>query len=102
MVGRQHNDNARVIAFSLALLFYLYIKTSTMSSAFVRESDEQWLHDIPPTIAALVNYLTRENNGIPVSVRTIYTDAASGKTAYKMSNGLAYIVNNDNQWAIVW
>jgi len=37
-----------------------------MSSAFVKESDDQWLHDIPPTMNALINYLTRENNGIRV------------------------------------
>ena len=37
-----------------------------MSGAFVRESDEQGLHDIPPTLNALILYLTRENNGIRV------------------------------------
>ncbi len=37
-----------------------------MSQAFVKESDEQWLHDIQPTLHALVVYLTRENNGIRV------------------------------------
>ena len=37
-----------------------------MSSAFVKESEEQWLHEIPPTINALIVYLTRENNGIMV------------------------------------
>ena len=28
-----------------------------MSQAFVKENDEQWLHEIAPTVAALVNYL---------------------------------------------
>ena len=37
-----------------------------MSQAFVRESDEQWLHEIAPTLNALIVYLTRENNGIRV------------------------------------
>ena len=37
-----------------------------MSQAFVRESDDQWLDDVPPTLNALVNFLTRENNGIRV------------------------------------
>jgi len=37
-----------------------------MSQAFVKEEDDQWLHEIPGTINALVNYLTRENNGIRV------------------------------------
>jgi hypothetical protein len=71
-----------------------------MSSAFVKESDDQWLHDIPPTMAALVNYLTRENNGIPIARRSSRTDDKTGKTIYEMSNGLAYIVDNDNRWAI--
>ena len=35
-----------------------------MSSAFVKEGDDQWLHDIAPTPDALVNYLTRENGGL--------------------------------------
>lgn len=32
-----------------------------MSSAFVKESEEQWLHEIQPTIKALIDYLTRQN-----------------------------------------
>jgi len=71
-----------------------------MSSAFVKESDEQWLHEIPPTLAALVNYLTRENNGIRVYERSAETDANTGKPVYKMSNGLSYTVNADNQWCV--
>jgi len=37
-----------------------------MSQAFVREGDDQWLSDIDPTRSALINFLTRENNGIQV------------------------------------
>ncbi len=37
-----------------------------MSQAFVKEGDEQWLHEIQPTMNALIVYLTRENNGIRV------------------------------------
>jgi len=37
-----------------------------MSQAFVKEEDGQWLHDVPPTMNALINYLTRENNGVRV------------------------------------
>ncbi len=35
-----------------------------MSQAFVKEEEEQWLHDIQPTVNALIVYLTRQNNGI--------------------------------------
>ena len=37
-----------------------------MSQAFVKEEDDQWLHDLPRTMHALINYLTKENNGIRV------------------------------------
>jgi hypothetical protein len=72
-----------------------------MSQAFVKESDDQWLHDIPPTVAALINYLTRENNGIRVYERGTRQDPKTGKTIYAMSNGIDYVVDNDNRWTIV-
>ncbi|MEJ7912567.1 MAG: hypothetical protein WKF70_05385 [Chitinophagaceae bacterium] len=46
-----------------------------MSQAFVKESDDQWLHDISPTLNALIVYLTRENNGIRVYEKEVITDA---------------------------
>lgn len=71
-----------------------------MSSAFVRESEEQWLHDIPPTINALIVYLTRENNGVRVYEQKQLIDPATSKQIYLMSNGLSYTIRND-QWTIV-
>ena len=72
-----------------------------MSSAFVKESEDQWLHEIPPTLPALINYLTRENNGIRVYERDSRPDVKTGKQVHEMSNGLTYMVNTDNQWMIV-
>ena len=72
-----------------------------MSSAFVKESEEQWLHDISPTLNALSVYLTRENNGIRVYEKSTKTDAKIGKTIHVMSNGLDYAVDNDNKWYVV-
>ena len=72
-----------------------------MSHAFVKESDDQWLHDIPPTLTALVNYLTRENNGICVYERSSHTDPKTGKQVYAMSNGISYTVDNDNRWTMI-
>lgn len=72
-----------------------------MSHAFVKEDDEQWLHDIPPTMAALINYLSRENNGIRVYEKSSYADSRTGRQVYVMSNGLSYSVDNDNRWAVV-
>ena len=72
-----------------------------MSSAFVKESDEQWLHDISPTLPALINYLTRENNGIRVYEQSAHADVKTGKLVHTMSNGMSYSVDNDNKWFIV-
>lgn len=69
-----------------------------MSRGFTREYEDQWLHEIPPTMAALIQYLTRENNGIPVYVRRTYTHTATGREAYEMSNSLSYAVDEKNQW----
>jgi hypothetical protein len=72
-----------------------------MSHAFVKESDDQWLHDISPTLTALVNYLTRENNGVRVYERSSHTDPKSGKLVHIMSNGISYTVDKDNRWTMV-
>jgi hypothetical protein len=70
-----------------------------MSSAFVREGDQQELSDISPTIHALVALLTHENGGIRVYERKRFEDT-EGRTIYEMSNGLQYRVNKDNRWEI--
>ena len=72
-----------------------------MSSAFVKEDEEQWLHDIPPTMGALVNYLSRENNGIRVNERSALPDPATGRILHKMSNGLSYAIDSDSRWYVV-
>lgn len=70
-----------------------------MSHAFVKEGDEQWLHDIDPTMTALINYLTRENNGIRVYEKSSHT-GKTGKQVHVMSNGLSYTVAEDGKWTI--
>jgi len=72
-----------------------------MSSAFVKENEEQWLHDVAPTLNALIVYLTRENNGIRVYEKSSYKDEESGKERHVMSNGLTYTIGNDGKWVIV-
>ena len=71
-----------------------------MSSAFVKESDEQWLHDIQPTLNALVVYLTRENNGIRVYEIKNSIDK-KGREIHEMSNGLSYSKDSDSKWFVV-
>lgn len=71
-----------------------------MSQAFVRESDEQWLHDVAPTLNALVVYLTRENNGIRVYEQSTSLHPRTGKEIYHMSNGLSYMKDDEGRWSI--
>ena len=72
-----------------------------MSQAFVKENEEQWLHEIPPTMNALINYLTRENNGIRVYEQKAYADPKTGKQVHQMSNGLAYATDENSKWYVV-
>ncbi len=72
-----------------------------MSSAFVRESEEQWLHEVGPGLPALIVYLTRENNGIRVYEKKSYVDEKTQKQVHEMSNGLSYSKDENGQWFIV-
>ena len=72
-----------------------------MSQAFVRESDEQWLHEIAPTLNALVVYLTRENNGIRVYEKKSFVREKDGMEIHEMSNGLSYSKGKDGKWIVV-
>ena len=72
-----------------------------MSQAFVREVDEQWLHDVDPTMVALVNFLTRENNGIRVYEIKQGPHPKTGKVIYHMSNGSEYTKDEHGRWEIV-
>ena len=72
-----------------------------MSGAFVREEDAQWLHDIPPTMQALVNYLSGENNGILVYEKKMYIHPDTGKEVHEMSNGNAYSIDEEGKWYVI-
>ena len=72
-----------------------------MSQAFVKEGDEQWLHEISPTLQALVLHLSRENNGIRVYEQRQYIHPKTGKEVYVMSNGMSYSKDMDGRWEIV-
>lgn len=88
---------AKTGALFLALSLY---PSFIMSHAFIKETDDQWLHDIPPTMTALINYLTRENNGIRVYEQNSFADRQTGKMVYEMSNGLNYSIDGDSRWYI--
>lgn len=72
-----------------------------MSQAFVKESEEQWLHEVPPTLNALIVYLTRENNGVRVYEQKNHVDKKSGKTVHVMSNGLSYATDTESKWYVI-
>ncbi len=71
-----------------------------MSQAFVRESDEQWLHDVTPSMNALLVYLARENNGIRVYEKKTFVNPKTGKEVFQMSNGLSYTKDEDGRWSV--
>ncbi len=70
-----------------------------MSQAFIRESDDQWLDEVAPTVTALIHFLTRENNGIRVYEKRNYT--VNGRDIFEMSNGLSYTKDSKGRWQVV-
>ncbi|MFN0158101.1 MAG: hypothetical protein ACKVRP_08545 [Bacteroidota bacterium] len=71
-----------------------------MSRAFMKESDDQWLHDVAPTMSALLAFLTRENNDIRVFEEKRYLDA-NGREVFDMSNGLSYTKDDEGKWRVL-
>jgi hypothetical protein len=71
-----------------------------MSQAFVKEQDEEWLHEIQPTWNALITYLTRENNNVRVYEQSQFVSNETGRIVYRMSNGLSYSLDNSAHWSI--
>jgi len=72
-----------------------------MSRAFTRESDDDPnLNEISPTLNALIRYLTRENNGIPVYEKRNYLDSR-GRTIHEMNNGFCYTIDDCSKWSVI-
>ena len=71
-----------------------------MSRAFMKEGDDQWLHDVAPTLSALLLYLARENNGIRVFEEKRFIDT-EGREVHAMSNGLSYAKDNEGKWRVI-
>ena len=71
-----------------------------MSHAFVREGDDQWLHDVAPSLNALIVFLTRENNGIRVYEKKSFVSPVDQKEVHTMSNGLSYARDDHNVWYV--
>lgn len=70
-----------------------------MSHAFVREGDYLNLTDISPTLPSLINFLTRENNGVRVYEKNL--KQVGDKQVHEMSNGLSYTKDEKGRWSVV-
>ncbi len=71
-----------------------------MSQAFLIEGYDQSLSEITPTMNALIQFLTRENNGIRVYEKRSYKDEA-GRAIFVMSNGLSYLKDEHGRWTVL-
>lgn len=67
----------------------------------MRERDEQWLHEVAPTINALIVYITRENNGIQAYMKESSFDEKENREVYLMSDGLKYALDDEGKWYVV-
>jgi len=81
-------------------LFTAY-STAIMSSAFVRESDDQKLNEVAPNLSALLFYLRRENGGMTIHETKSYYSHKHGRDVYEMSDGLTYAKNDESKWYII-
>jgi hypothetical protein len=72
-----------------------------MSKAFVKEADDQWLNEIPPTMTALISFLRRENNGMGIYEKRNFIHPVTGKEVHEMSNGLSYAIGDDSKWYVI-
>ena len=71
-----------------------------MSRAFVKEGESDQLKDVAPNMASLLFFLRREN-GVPVrELHTRFSDKHQ-KEVHEMSDGLGYMLNDDQQWQII-
>ncbi len=77
-----------------------YAAGCAMSRAFMKEGDAMWLSDVPPTMSALLAFLTAENNSIRVIEERVTLDER-GREVHHMSNGLAYVKDDDGRWSVV-
>lgn len=86
---------------SRGMIFTAVLKIYFMSQAFVKENEEQLLNELPPSVTALIYYLTRENNGIRVYEKKMARDLETGREIHVMSNGLSYSKDEQGKWYII-
>lgn len=72
-----------------------------MNKGFTKQHESPGLHEVPPTLNALVNHLTSLSNVYKVYQKGSFKDPDTGREVHEMSNGRLYIVNDKRQWVVV-
>ena len=83
------------------MIWRLIFNYNSMSSAFVKEGEEQKLNEVAPNLSALQFYLRRENGGMPVHQLKSWCSDKYARDVYEMSDGLVYAKNDDSKWFII-
>jgi len=71
-----------------------------MSSAFVKETESEQLKDVAPNMASLLFFLKRENGAAVRELHSRFSEKHQ-KEVHEMSDGLGYMLNDNNQWQVV-
>jgi hypothetical protein len=72
-----------------------------MSTAFVKEGEYQKLSDVEPSLSALSYYLRQDNGGQVIRETKSFYSQKCGRHVYEMSDGLTYVLNDENKWTIL-
>ncbi len=72
-----------------------------MNTVNVRDREDQRLHEVPPSIKALIIYLTGENNGMRVYEKKMVLHPETREEVYVMSNGLSYSRDISGKWYVI-
>ena len=78
----------------------LSVKITNMSRAFVKEGESEQLKDVAPNMASLLFFLKRENGGAVRELHTRFHEKHQ-KEVHEMSDGLGYMLNDEQQWQVV-
>jgi hypothetical protein len=71
-----------------------------MSQAFVRENDDNGLlHQVEPTVPALIKHLQAENKSSLVMV--VRQETRNGLEVWVMNNRFSYFINKENNWEML-
>lgn len=72
-----------------------------MNNIFVKKDEPDQLKDVAPDMKSLLLYLEQKNGKI---VHELYAHVHEKflKDVHEMSNGLGYMINDDNQWQVIF